>query len=550
MTLGITGRTALTAADVMRRRPFLRRAKQPRRAQERTLDRIVKANAETEFGQAHGFSAIQSRDAYRAAVPVQTYDDFAAAVEKQAATGAAALTTETPTFYARTSGTTGPARDFPVTPKGEAAQRLAQQIFAATLFRGTGLFDGQIAGFSGAHVEGIRPTGQPYGSASGQTYATSPKFIRDKFVVPEAVFAIPNADQKRHAYALSTLAAADLTGMITANPSTLLSLANHLDQHQEAVLRDLRDGTFSFSAGTAIQAGLGRPASPERVRQVETALKQKPHFGALWPRLNCIATWTGGNCRVALDQLAPALPAKAAIVEIGYRASEFVGALNVDAAANLCLPDVDHVVFEFVEEGRWERGDQAFLWLDELVRGARYYVFATTLSGLYRYNINDVIEVSGMIGGCPTLEFVRKGQDATSITGEKLYAEQAIGAIRGAAAETHVPPAFHVLVADAPARRYRLFYEIDAAPSDGLAERFASTLDRALAAANIEYADKRASSRLREVEVAFMRPGSGAAISAAAIDSGQREAQLKLPILVDATRWPHDMAPYCRRPRG
>lgn len=548
MTFGMPPRLALTAADIFRRRPFLRRARSPQRAQDRTLNRIIRANAHTEFGCANGFGAIASRDAFRAAVPVQTYDGFAADIAKQAETGAAVLTAETPTFYARTSGTTGPARDFPVTPNGERAQRKAQQIFAASLFRGTGFFDGRIAGFSGAFVEGEKPTGQPFGSASGQTYATAPRFIREKFAVPEAAFAIEDASAKHHAYALSALAAPDLTGVITANPSTLLALVNHFDRHGEMVLRDLRDGAFSFACDRTAKNIPWRKASAERVKQVEAALAKTPLFAGLWPQLSAIATWTGGNCRVALEQLAPHLPPEAAIVEIGYRASEFVGTINVDAGANLCLPDVDHVVFEFVEENRWENGDHAFLWLDELVAGQRYYIFATTMSGLYRYHINDVIEVTGRIGDCPALNFVRKGQGATSITGEKLYEQQAIEAIRKAVEKHQIAPAFHVLIADAGDARYRLFHEIATAPTLAQAQTLAVTLDQELSASNIEYASKRASARLCEPEVVFLRPGSEALVRAAAVAAGQREAQLKLPVLADAGRWPYDMTAQHWRP--
>ncbi len=450
-------------------------------------------NARTEFGIAHDFDRIAGRDAFRAAVPVQTHESLAEAIDRQATTGAPTLTTEPPLYYARTSGTTAPARDFPVTASGQAAQRAAQRVLAATLARGTEFFAGRIAGLGGARVEGHLPSGQPYGAASGQTYATAPRILRQRFVVPEEVFAIAEPGQKYRAYADAMATARDLTGIITANPSTLLSLLPHL------------------------------PEEPP----------------ALWPRLDTLATWTGGNCRAALDRLLPRMPERLRVVEIGYRASEFVGTTNVDAARNLCLPDLTHTVFEFVEEEAWEADQPNFLWLDQIEEGRRYYVFATTQSGLYRYDINDVVEVTGRIGGCPTLAFVRKGQGMTSITGEKLHEDQVIAAYRAAAVSARIAPGFFLVVADPEMPGYRLCCE---AAAPGLAEAF----DRALSEANIEYAAKRASGRLAPVELVPLCPGTGEAMKAAAIAAGQREAQLKLPVLIEAGRTTFDLGAWMR----
>jgi hypothetical protein len=452
-----------------------------------------------------------------------------------------------PVFYARTSGTTGPARDFPVTAAGVAAQRAAQRIFAAALHRGTGFFEGRIAGFGGAHVEGRLPSGQPFGSASGQTYATAPRFVREKFAVPELAFDIADATEKYHAYALAALAADDLTGIITANPSTLLSVLAHVRRNAEAVLRDLSDGSFTVSehpGETARRAMANAEPRPDRAKTLEAALAQGLPLGRIWPGLNTLATWTGGNCRVALDQLVVMLPPRLQVVEIGYRASEFIGTINVDASANICLPDLRHAVFEFVEEDRWEREDAAFLWLDEIEVGRRYYVFATTPSGLYRYHINDVVEVTGRAGACPAFGFVRKGQGMTSITGEKIHETQAMEAARRAAATTGIPPGFFIALADPQAAIYRLFHEIDAPPSPGCVAAAASAFDAALCESNIEYAAKRSSGRLFPAEVVFVRPGAGEAVKAAAVATGQREAQVKPPLLADAARWQFDFAPY------
>ncbi len=547
MSLGFAARAVLAAANLLYRRPLLADARDPRRAQERVLRRILAANAATEFGREHGFDQLTSADAFRAAVPVQTHDSLAEAIQRQASSGEAMLTAAPPVFYARTSGTTGPARDFPVTAAAQAAQRAAQRVFAATLHRGTGFFSGQIAGFGGVHVEGRLPSGQPYGSASGQTYATAPSFVRKKFTLPELAFEIVDPTEKYHAYALSMLGAGDLSGIITANPSTLLSVFAHIKHNAETVLHDLSDGSFTISErpGEIAKGAMSSiAAQPGRARMLEGLLAQGAPLGQAWSRLDTMASWIGGNCGVALDQLRPMLPPELQVVEIGYRASEFIGTINVDAGANLCLPDIRHTVFEFVEEGCWERGEANFLWLDQIEAGRCYYVFATTPSGLYRYHINDVVEVTGRLGACPTIGFLRKGQGVTSITGEKIHETQVIEAVRRVARLRGVAPAFFIAIADPQAAIYRLFHEADAPPPQGRTVEAGAAFDAALCEGNIEYAAKRFSGRLSPAEVVFVRPGTGEAVKAAAVAAGQREAQVKLPLLADAARWQFDFNPH------
>ena len=530
----------LRAADLVYRQPFLRRATDPRGAQERALASILNANKETEFGRGHGFDRINSLDEFRSNVPVQTHDSLKNAIHRQAETGEPALTGDPPIFYARTSGTSGPARDFPVTVSSKRIQSIAQRILAASIHRGSDFFAGSVAGFSGAYVEGNLPSGQPFGSASGLTYATTPSFLKARFVVPSEAHAVKKTLEKYHLYALHALRAADLTGLIAANPSTFSSIIRHIREFSEVILRDLADGTFTITdepSREVLSLGQSESRYPEQAGRLETALAGGLRLDMIWPRLSALATWTGGNCRVALDSLASILPPRLKLIEIGYRSSEFLGTVNVDIEQNLCLPSFCDTVFEFVEQEKWEKNQPDYLWLDEIEEGRRYYIFATTVSGLYRYHINDIVEVSGRIARCPGLQFVQKGRGVTNITGEKLHEQQMLEAVQHAAAAAGLSPAFFMAIADAKASTYRLYYETEDRPPTGLAGTFEEHLDKALSERNIEYAAKRCSERLRSPEIVLLEPGAGEALKRHRVANGQREAQYKAPILADRAGW-------------
>lgn len=58
--------------------------------------------------------------------------------------------------------------------------------------------------------------------------------------------------------------------------------------------------------------------------------------------------------------------------------------------------------------------------MDELELGERYCVVVTTNAGLYRYNTNDIVEVTGFYHKIPIVKFVGRMNNFSDIVGEKL----------------------------------------------------------------------------------------------------------------------------------
>ena len=85
-----------------------------------------------------------------------------------------------------------------------------------------------------------------------------------------------------------------------------------------------------------------------------------------------------------------------------------------------------------------ETRDPPVLLAHELEVGRRYGVVLSGANGLYRYDLNDVVEVQGRHHRAPLLAFVRKGRDMTSITGEKLHVNHVRDAVRQAEDATRV----------------------------------------------------------------------------------------------------------------
>jgi hypothetical protein len=147
----------------------------------------------------------------------------------------------------------------------------------------------------------------------------------------------------------------------------------------------------------------------------------------------------------------------------------------------------------------------------------------TTRSGLYRYAMNDIVEVTGWFKRVPTIRFVQKGKGVTNITGEKVYEHQVVEAVETVLKSLDLVCEFYVMLADVQVAAYTLYLEQTALPSS-----FANQVDDQLARMNVEYRAKRESGRLQPLRVVLLRAGTSEAYRSHCVARGQRDAQFKL----------------------
>lgn len=509
--------------------PLDRAALDPAGAQRAVLARILSANRATTFGRTHRFDAVSTPADYARQVPVQQYEDLRPFVDRQRITGEPALTAEAPEFYAQTSGTTGVPKYVPITPSILAVTRAEQKIFSYLQYRACpAAFEGRTLGIMGAAVEGLLDSGHAVGSVSGHLYRSMPRFVKARFVVPPDVATVTDYEQKYLLILRLALEAGAITYMGAPNPSSFLRLAALLQSHREMLTRSVASGTLAgleTLAPGVRDAVAGRiTAQPARAAALDRLATLT--FATVWPSIALVTTWTGGSCGIALGALRGLLPATARVMELGYQSTEFRGSLALALETPGGLPPLHHTFFEFVEASAWDAGRPEFLTVDQIEPGRRYQVVVTTGAGLYRYFMNDLVEVAGRHRNTPLLRFVQKGRGVTNLTGEKLYEAQVIEAVHRVARPFALDPAFFLMLADESRSTYRIFIEAghDVVPPAAV---FAAALDATLGAGNLEYHAKRDSGRLAAPSVAWLRPGASEAYKAACVRAGQREGQYK-----------------------
>lgn len=520
----------------------------PAGTQLRKLLEIARRNENTEYGREYAFRAVKGFDDWRAAVPVVGYEDIKSRVERVTRGEKNVLTAEDPVMFARTSGTTGDAKYVPVTPtcQGRDHQDQMRTWFFHAIRAHPSIFKGSVVSLVSPAVEGHAPSGVPFGSTSGHIYKNMPGLVRGTYLVPYEVFEVEDYETKY--YVIMRLGVgADVTLVGTANPSSIIKMCELANVHADALLKDLHDGT--------LKAGLDLPDAvrqkvlarcrpdPERARRLEAARKRRAGMllpADYWPGLALIGCWKGGTVGAYVDRFPgwfdPEGKRPVPVRDWGYLSSEARGSIPLSDEGCGGVLTVATNVYEFVEVNEIENNPDDrrawnFLGVEQVEKGKEYYIFLTTTGGLYRYDINDVIEVVGSHHRTPVIVFRRKGRGVTNITGEKVSVNQVISAFEAAQRELGLVIDHFKAEAVVQDERYVFLAESLAGIPPERRRPLLAALERNLASLNIEYAAKRKSLRLRAPELHVMKAGWYDAGKKQLAAAGKRVFQAKTILL-------------------
>jgi hypothetical protein len=516
---------------------FRQALKDPRRAQAELLTRILRGNADTEFGRQHGFADLGDLAAYRRRVPVAAYADFAARIDRMMTGEQSLLIADPPIFFARTSGTSGAPKHvgYPARVTDEYWGFVGPMLWALERDH-PGSLEHALT-LSGKHIEDRTGSGVPIGSASGFTRNVF-RGMPFWYVAPEEVFEEVRLEVRSYAllfYALRT----PLRSVTSLNPSTLLTLLKKADEFGPALADDLERGTLAGGPpGTEeLVARLPPlpPPAPAAAARLRGILKTHGAFVAreMWPELSVIQTWKGGSSQLYLPAIEERLPG---CVVRPLQASSTEGAFFVPLDDSWVggVPALLSSVIEFLPASSDPVAD-SFVDIAELSAGEGYRIAITNTRGMYRYLVDDVFYVDGKHDGVPVLRYSHRHNLTSSLTGEKLTEADIATAMTRALAAIEQPVAiaqFQVAPRWGDPPRYVVAVELARPAGEDALRALLHRFESALADANVEYRAKRESGRLGDPELLLVRPGEFDRIKKArSSDLGRSDAQFKLPCL-------------------
>jgi hypothetical protein len=493
---------------------------EPEAAQRARFDVLLAGVRGTAFAAEHGLTGAEDLDTFRARVPIRPHAELAGWLDRVSAGEADVLTRAPVRSLLETSGTTGRPKWLPVTEPWARTVADAQALWVLALLRDDeGLAKGKALSVVSPAEHMRSPGGLAVGSNTGRMFQAQPWWVRWRAPVPYAVYCIE--DPTLRAYCVLRHALGQpVTSWTTANPSTLLLYCRRLRDWWEDLRADGHDGTLAHGPAAALPPKV-RAALAKGLGRVR--LGDDPRPAKVWHlrRVNC---WMGGSAPFFLARLSDALGGDVPVREVGVTASEGFFAIPVDDDASVAWL-AGHLL-EFVGDD----GVARMAW--EVDVGREYRLVVSTEAGLYRYDLGDVVRITGWCGRAPRMVFVRKAGNVLNAMGEKVTEDQVVAAAREA-----FPGAVGVSVSIGWGEIPVLRVAVETAGASREGGAALARFDTALRATNVEYDGRRASGRMGGPTAEWVRTGAFAEWRDARVRAGAPDAQVKDPIVLDSDKW-------------
>ncbi len=424
--------------------------RQPAATQRRLLRALVGAAANTTFGRAHEFSAIQTPADFAARVPIRDYEALKPYFDRVKAGEPNILWPGRPLYLAKTSGTTSGAKYIPITKASignhiSGAKDALLHYVAAT---GKARFlDGKLIFLSGSpELEGVG--GIPTGRLSGIVNHHVPAYLRRNQLPSYATNCIDDWETKLDAIVAETL----------GQPLTLIS---------------------------------GIPPWVQMYFDRLTARAGRP-VGEIFPRFDLFVSG-GVSMEPYRARLLESIGRPVDSIELFPASEGFLAFQDQSGNPGLLLRLDSGIFFEFVPAERFFEDNPPRLTIADVELGQQYAVVLTSNAGLWAYSLGDTVRFVDLHPH--RVVVTGRIKHFLSAFGEHVIGEEVEAALREAVrqhSETEVTE-FTVapLVSEDQAQPSRHEWLIEFAYPPHDAPGFADALDVALRQRNTYYDDLR-----------------------------------------------------------
>ncbi len=461
----------------------------PLEEQENVLLNILQKNKDTNFGKKFNFSLINSVKDYQKRVPITDYDFLYPWIEKQMQGEPMQLTKSKVQSFGTTSGTTSNSKFIPITKDYIESYKKSLSAWIISAFSKHPEIAGKSLSIVSSRIEGYLDSGMPYGAISGlMDKKKGPISNRYSVIKDDRIFSIKDVHTKYYTLARISLSE-NLTYIHTANPLSILNLCKTIEENSEKLVEDIYNGNLS------VNHNLKFKKNKKRALELESLLENKI-FSPMnfWPNMALIGCWQGGTQHLFLEELKKRF-GKAPIRDIGLLSTE--GRVTIPLRNNTSsgLLDLTNSFFEFIPENDIESKNPIVLTAEQIKENENYFVLLTTKSGLYRYNIFDLVKVTGFYNNTPELAFLNKGSHISNVTGEKISEYQIVDAYKKSRTQ-NMADEFILYPKVSNGKVNYIFLSTYEADSD-----FAKKMDEELMKSNSEYLSRRKGKKISQLEI-------------------------------------------------
>lgn len=467
--------------------------------QEDKLYQIMNSNRSTEIGSLYGFSSIKSVCEFQKTVPPTHYAHYEKDFSRE---HTHRFLAETVQHFAWTSGTSSSHKKIPI------CSALIHDFEAALLpwfdnllTKYPNLTSGPAYWIVGPQVQVVLPESKTEMDDLAYFSPSLARCLSPILSTPPSTHGQGGFLEWAFCTLLHLLLEPELTWISIWSPTLFIELLESLKTLKpiliecfeqgncDAVRLDLTPQTYSALNCRLFEKRSIIPYTLQR-------LTQNPDhpWQDLWPHLTLCSCWKDGWASIFLSQLHSYLPG----VKIQGK-----GLLATEAIVSIPFEDDDSndpvlAYKSHFYEFRSLNSQKIYL-ADELSEGEKYEVLVTTNGGLYRYQLDDVIQVTGFIGQAPRLRFLSKKSLISDLCGEKLHESHVMSCL-ATLGETHHVDLRHAFVRPVVSEVTRFYQLVVPQKFKRPSIKIEEALDEALSA-NPHYAACRKLQQLGPIEL-------------------------------------------------
>jgi len=388
--------------------------------QEETLLKVLKSNANTEYGVKYNFGDIQDKRQYVAMHPVTRYSHYKDYIDKVFCGKKNILTAKDPYQIGVTSGTSGKSCLLPTTNDVNRTF-LTSGVFVAikSMFEAypeTYELQKSLKFFYSPRWR-YTESGLPIGPTSS-TPSNSQRILH-LYTTPKAGFDIMTEPEALYVHLLFGLKDRNL-GILEANFAQIVySGLFALEAQWKLLVEDVELGRVNpdLKIGDDVRRKLDSLLKPDKKRADELKTEFAKGFNGIvkriWPHINLVLTCKTGSSELYATKLREKYLGDLPIYSPFYAATEGLIGINLwpeeTNPVYMLVPRAMFFEFIPVEESSKEQPTTVFAENTEV--GKLYELVVTNLSGLYRYRMGDVVKIARFHNNCPVVEYqYRQGQ--------------------------------------------------------------------------------------------------------------------------------------------
>ncbi len=502
--------------------------KDPLKAQNNVLKKIIRRNKNCELGRKLNLKDIHSIKEFQDKVPLSSYADYEPYVDRMINNGEDRLMFSGKNIrYASSSGSVGKPK---ILPKGVndlwKMQCIGFSASVATAYHwmkekmGVTMYN-QVGPLA-LNLSGHKLNDGKQCNGAGQIPLRYLKCILPFFCTSPLELLFPSLEDKLDTsylhlrFCLENKKVSYLGSIVV---TLLTQMFDYLEVNWEMMCDDIEKGIINpnIDITPELRKKFEKKFKPNPKRAAELRAEFEKGFDdpiapRIWPRLQWAYGMMGSNLLVYVDKLRKHIGPNVPIHNMGYAAAEGFFAAPTDLNVNdyVLLPWC--LFLEFLPIG--EDDDHADysqrpLLMNELEVGKNYEMIVTNFSGLYRYKIEDVVKVTRMYNNTPEVELLFRQNLSMNVANEKTTTDMVVAAADNTAKALGIEFQGFSFYPDFSTKppRYTMLCEVKGGvPDEEMRQKVITEIDAQFDEINEKYYKYRRWGMLNKPEVLFLKP--------------------------------------------